>query len=58
MGISEAPTLVHPDVDKKFTLKTDSSCYAIGSILCQKDDKGNLQPVSFAPKVLSDAEQK
>ena len=36
----------------------DSSSYAIGSILCQKDDKGNLHPVSFASKVLTDAEQK
>ena len=57
-ALSVAPTLVHPDVDKKFTLMTDSSCYAMGSILCQKDDKGNLQPVSYAPKVLTEAEQK
>ena len=57
-ALSVAPTLVHPDVDKKFTLMTDSSSYAIGSILCQKDDKGNLHPVSFASKVLTDAEQK
>ena len=57
-ALSSAPTLIHPDVHKKFTLMTDSSSYAIGSILCQHDDYGNLHPVSFASKVLTDAEQK
>ena len=56
--LSVAPTLMHPDVSKRFTLMTDSSSYAIGSILLQKDEKGNLHPVSFASKVLTDAEQK
>ena len=56
--LSVAPTLMHPDVNKRFTLMTDSSSYAIGSILLQKDDNGNLHPVSFASKVLTTAEQK
>jgi len=57
-ALTVAPTLIHPDVNKKFTLMTDSSSYAIGSILCQRDENGNLHPVSFASKVLSNAEQK
>ena len=57
-ALSVAPTLLHPDVHKKFTLMTDSSSYAIGSILCQRDDKGNLHPVSFASKIITEAEQK
>ncbi len=56
--LTEAPTLMHPDVNKKFTLMTDSSSYAIGSILCQRDNNNDLHPVSFASKVLTDAEQK
>lgn len=56
--LTESPTLIHPDVHKKFTLMTDASSYAIGSILCQEDEKGLLHPVSFASKVLTDAEQK
>lgn len=57
-ALTVAPTLIHPDVNKQFTLMTDSSSYAIGSILCQRNDKGDLQPVAFASKVLTDAEQK
>ena len=56
--LSVAPTLMHPDIDKRFTLMTDSSSYAIGSILLQKDESGKLHPVAFASKVLTDAEQK
>ena len=56
--LSESPTLLHPALDKKFTLITDSSSYAIGSILCQRDEREQLHPVAFASKVLTDAEQK
>lgn len=55
--LTECPTLLHPDVNKTFTLMTDSSDYAIGAILCQNDSQGKLHPVSFASKVLTSAEQ-
>ena len=33
--LTETPVLIHPDMDKRFFLKTDASQYAVGAVLCQ-----------------------
>ena len=48
--------LMYPNFDKKFTLKTDASKYAIGAVLEQEDDKGRMRPVSFYSRGMTDAE--
>ena len=47
---------MYPNFDKKFTLKTDASKYAIGAVLEQEDDKGRMRPVSFYSRGMTDAE--
>jgi len=49
------PILIFPDFTKPFTLTTDASNYAIGSVLSQGPDT-NDRPISFASRTLSDTE--
>lgn len=49
------PILIYPDFNKPFTLTTDASNYAIGSVLSQGPDT-NDRPISFASRTLSDTE--
>ena len=46
-----------PDNKKPFILAADSSDYATGAVLSQKDSNGNLHPVGFYSKTLSPNEQ-
>lgn len=43
--------------DQPFQLTTDASDVAIGAILEQEDDNGNMRPVAFESKKLNSAEQ-
>ena len=52
-----APVLILPDYNKPFTLITDASDYATGSILEQDDTLGQSHPVAFYSKSLQPAEQ-
>lgn len=45
-----APILAHWDPDRETVLETDSSGYAVGGSLSQKDDGGILRPVAFFSK--------
>ena len=49
-----SPVLVHPDLDKRFTLIIDASSIAAGAILGQKDDSGELHPISYGSTILAD----
>ncbi|MCP4458083.1 MAG: hypothetical protein GY816_08685, partial [Cytophagales bacterium] len=49
-----SPILVHPDLNKKFTLITDASAYAVGGILAQEDEAGVLHPISYGSAILAD----
>ena len=51
------PVLIRPDHTKAFTLEVDTSQYALGAILSQKDEKGKLQPVGHYSKTLIPAER-
>ena len=52
-----APVLILPDYDKPFTLITDASDYATGSILEQEDTLGRSHPVAYFSKSLQPAER-
>jgi len=42
-----APILVHFDVTKTVIIETDTSDFAIGAVLSQRDEEGRLHPVAF-----------
>jgi len=50
------PVLVYPDHEKSFVVECDASNYAIGGVLSQQDNKGELHPVYYYSKKLSKAE--
>ena len=55
--LTSAPVLILPDYDKPFTLITDASDYATGSILEQEDALGRSHPVAYFSKSLQPAER-
>ena len=57
MIATSEPVLKCPDVEKLFELVVDTSQFAIGAILCQKDKKGKLQHVGYFSKSLNQAER-
>ena len=55
-ALTLAPVLILPDYDKPFTLITDTSDYATGSILEQDDTLGQSHPIAFYSKSLQPVE--
>jgi len=49
--------LMMPDPNKQYVLDTDASRYAIGAVLQQYDQDGNLRPIMFISRKLNDAEK-
>jgi hypothetical protein len=47
-----------PDFDKPFEMKTDTSNYAIGGVLYQRDEEGHEHPIWYASRVLSKEEMR
>ena len=56
--LASNPILIHPDLEKEYYLIFDASSYAVGSILCQKGDDGQLHPISYGSAILSEAQRK
>jgi len=55
--LTSTPVLILPDYDKPFTLITDASDYAMGSILEQEDVFSRSHPVAYFSKSLQPAER-
>ena len=54
--VEKAPILHYPNFDKPFVIITDASNYAIGGALLQHNDEGQLQPIEFCSKKLTQNE--
>ena len=54
----EPPVLVYPDWEKPFYIETDSSDYAVGGTLAQREvSTGKLRPLGYFSNVLQPAER-
>ncbi|MCP4473291.1 MAG: hypothetical protein GY821_01700, partial [Gammaproteobacteria bacterium] len=54
----EPPVLIYPDVNLgHYFIETDGSSRGLGAVLCQKDKRGHLCPISFASSGLSKSQQ-
>lgn len=55
-ALATGPVLVAPDKDKPYTVETDASEWAIGSVLYQEGQDSKLHPVAFGGRKLKNAE--
>jgi len=55
-AFTTAPVLLHFNPEKESFVETDSSDFALGGVLSQKDDEGKLHPVAFHSRKLMPAE--
>ena len=56
--ITQLPCIAHYNSNKENILTTDASTKGLGATLWQKQKHGNLKPVGFASRFLSDTEKK
>ena len=56
--ITQLPYLAHYNPKSENTLTTDASTKELGATLWQKQKDGNLKPIGFASRFLSDTEKK
>lgn len=56
-ALTNAPILVSPNWNKKFTLHVDASQVAVGGTLTQEDDEGRTRVISYTSKKMTPAEQ-
>jgi hypothetical protein len=54
--VTQAPVLVHANLDQQFHMETDASNYAYGAVLLQKQSNGRHHPISFMSKSMNPAE--
>ena len=52
-----APVLVMPNPEEPFYLETDTSAYASGAVLMQKDENGYLHPCRYLSWTFNPTEQ-
>ena len=55
-AFTTAPILAHVDPTKRFILEADASDFALGSVLSQTGDDGQLHPVAFHSRKFEAAE--
>jgi len=58
VALTTAPVLKFFDVNAESTLSVDASGYSIGAVLHQTDADGNVRPVGFYSRRLTDVEMK
>ncbi|XP_026578567.1 KAT8 regulatory NSL complex subunit 1-like, partial [Pseudonaja textilis] len=50
--------LKHPDPEQPFIIQADASDMAVGAVLLQRNDQGNLQPCAYTSHKLMDTERR
>ncbi|CCO36088.1 hypothetical protein RSOLAG1IB_11825 [Rhizoctonia solani AG-1 IB] len=55
-AITEVPVLAHANPDKGYYLETDASGAALGSVLSQRQEDGQLHPIGFLSESFKGAE--
>ena len=55
-AIANSATLGVADASKPFIVHTDASDYAVGAVLSQHNERGELRPIGFVSQKLSDVE--
>ena len=55
-GITTEPVLKQPQLDQQFKVEVNTSGYAIGAVLMQRDEKGKRHPVAYFSSTLNEAE--
>ena len=56
-AVMSEPVLYQPDWSKQFELEVDTSLFAIGAVLFQRDDEGRRRPISYFSQALNPAER-
>ena len=56
MHVTSEPILAHPELDKQFELKVDTSGFAVGVVLLQKKEDNKRHPVGYYLATLNTAE--
>lgn len=46
-----------PDLDRSFIVETDASYYDVGAVLQQKKEAGELHPIQFPSRTMTEAER-
>ena len=57
-ALLQALKLHFPNYNKQFILRTDASKIAVGGVLLQRGDDGELQPIALVSSKLSDTAQR
>ena len=55
--ITLEPVLKQPQLDQQFKVEVDTSGYAIGAVLMQRDEKGKRHPMAYFSSTLNEAER-
>ena len=50
------PVLAHPELDKQFEVKVDTSGFTLGAVLLQKKEDGKKHPIAYYSSTLNAAE--
>src|SRR5580765_4154280 len=56
-ALLSAPILAFPDLNKPFQVEADSSNFATGAILSQRQDDGRMHPIAYLSKSLTEVER-
>ena len=54
--ITSEPVLKQPQLEQQFEVEVDTSGYAIGAVLMQRDERGKRHPVAYFSSTLNEAE--
>ena len=55
-AVKNGPVLALPDPNLPFVVHTDASGFAVGAVLSQKQEDGQIRPIAFLSKKMLDAE--